>query len=86
MRENVEVGEEAKREMETKFPRPIIFLFLFFILPLCLLFLSGFPRHVLVKQEVSVRWGSRARAELGPHSQLLLVLWAWDALEQMPVT
>lgn len=40
MHENVEVGEETKREMETKFPRPII---VFLILPLCLLFLSGFP-------------------------------------------
>lgn len=29
MHENVEVGEETKREMETKFPRPIIVCFFY---------------------------------------------------------
>lgn len=84
MHENMKVGEETEGQMETKFPSPLIFLS--FILPLCLLLLSGFPRCVLVKEEVSVLCVSRAWAEPGPHSQLLLVLWAGDALGQMQVT
>lgn len=32
MHENVEVGEETRREMETKFPRPIIVCFFLFFL------------------------------------------------------
>jgi len=57
-------------------PSSFLFFF-FFVLTLCLLFLSGFlsrlSGHVLVKKEVNILCTSRAWTELVPHNQLLLV-------------
>lgn len=57
---------------------------LLFFLPLCLLFLLGFPWHILVKTRDEHLL--RAWAELRPCNQLVLVLWARDTSEQTQVT